>query len=118
MCFTGIPASFTTVISLRQNRKILICLGSWKDGIMHGQGVFYFSLGGLVFGSFLNGKADGLCQLVFPNKDSVTGRWKEGKLHGICVKYFEAHKSWALCEYDSGELLKTMKRGTGKPLYG
>lgn len=85
---------------------------------MHGEGIFYFSLGGLIYGNFAHNKAEGLCRLVFPNGDSIVGKWNEGKLHGYCIKYFEAQKAWILCDYCKGELIKVFRRGNQQPPYG
>lgn len=85
--------------------------------MMYGEGIFYFALGGYIYGNFVNNKAQGICILVFPNKDTILGAWHEGKLQGQSVKFFANQKYWELCEYNQGELVRKLKQGKGQPNY-
>ena len=85
---------------------------------MDGQGVFYFALGGYLFGTFSNGKIHGQAALLFPNKDFLLGGWQDGLLNGAIVRYFAHNDTWILCEYRQGELNRKIKEGRGQPPFG
>lgn len=94
------------------------CVGSWRNDAMEGHGVFYFALGGYLFGMFSNNKIDGQGALHFPNKDFLMGRWEKGLLNGTVVRYFAYNDTWVLCEYRQGSLFRKIKDGKGQPPFG
>ena len=57
--------------------------GQWKDGLMHGKGVYIFQGGAIYDGEFLNGKQHGKGAMIYCNGASYEGDWKFGLRHGM-----------------------------------
>ena len=82
---------------------------------MDGEGIYYFALGGYVYGTFSNDKVDGHAILCFPNGDYLAGFWEKGILSGKAVQYSKDPDDWYLYEYKKGSLERTLMRGKGTP---
>jgi hypothetical protein len=56
--------------------------GQWKNGLMHGKGVYRFQGGAIYDGEFVNNKQHGKGTMVCENGDTYVGDWKSGLRHG------------------------------------
>lgn len=56
--------------------------GSYKDGKLHGKGVYIFANGNKDEGNFKNGKLNGKGSRTFANGDVFVGNWKDDKRTG------------------------------------
>lgn len=63
-----------------KNGKMYV--GTWENGMKHGEGFERFSNQAEYKGSFLNGKAEGYGEYVWPNGESYKGEWVNGMKHG------------------------------------
>ena len=82
---------------------------------MEGEGVFYFALGGYVYGTFIENRVHGYSVLCFPNGDYIAGFWNFGSLHGKAIRYYNEHDTWVLNEYENGAFKQKMMHGKGIP---
>ena len=76
---------------------------------MEGEGIHYFSLGGYVYGTFIENKVHGYSVLCFPNGDYIAGFWNYGTLHGKAIRYFANPDIWCFNEYENGVHKKKVK---------
>ena len=56
--------------------------GHWKNGLMHGKGVYRFQNGSIFDGEFFNNQQHGKGKLVQENGDTYEGEWQCGQRHG------------------------------------
>jgi len=90
-------------------------LGDWNLDRMEGEGIFYFALGGYVYGTFLDDKVHGYAILCFSNGDYIAGFWERGLLSGKAVQYSKTPNDWCLYEYKDGTSERTLMTGKGTP---
>ena len=57
-------------------------VGGWKDGLLHGQGTWTFSVGGKYVGEFKEGKRNGHGTITYPDGGKYVGQWKDGEWDG------------------------------------
>ena len=56
--------------------------GHWKDGLMHGTGVYTYSLGARYEGEFVDGRIEGQGVMRYPDGAYYTGAWRKNRKHG------------------------------------
>jgi hypothetical protein len=54
----------------------------WADNKLNGLGIFVFTFGGSIEGSFQKGRLEGLSRISLLTGMSYTGFWKQGVQHG------------------------------------
>jgi hypothetical protein len=85
--------------------------GQWKDGLMHGKGVYIFQSGAIYDGDFLDGKQHGKGVIIYCNGASYEGDWKFGLQHGM-GKFTHTN----VLEYE-GEFARGFMHGLGTCTY-
>ncbi|CAD7005165.1 unnamed protein product [Ceratitis capitata] len=56
--------------------------GSWRDGVLHGNGYLEYPDGRVYFGQIRNGEIEGYGKMVIPSVGLYEGHFKAGKFHG------------------------------------
>ena len=62
-------------------------IGNWKDGLMSGQGTYYFADGDKYVGEHMNNNRYGQGTYYFADGAYDVGEWKEGVLNGFATSY-------------------------------
>lgn len=94
---------------------IITYKGHWNHDTMEGEGIYYFALGGYVYGTFLNNKVHGYAILYFLDGDYLAGFWEEGVLTGKVIQHSREANEWFLYEYKNGSPNRTISQGKGTP---
>lgn len=89
--------------------------GDWSQDHMEGDGIFYFALGGYVYGTFLDDRVHGYAVLCFSNGDYTAGFWERGILNGKVVQHSKGDNDWCLEEYRDGQCIRVLMKGKGVP---
>jgi len=81
--------------------------GEWKDGVPHGHGILYSSVGNMYTGSFVNGVFHGRGTRIWGNGDSFEGEWQNNERNGI------GKITWLDGEWYEGEWRDDKRTGKG-----
>lgn len=92
-----------------------VFFGEWKNDMLDGEGILFFTEGGFIHGFFQRNKINGAAFFKFQNGDIYEGFWRNGKLEGNCYKYFTDNDQWTLSDYKAGEFNCLLQKGEGLP---
>jgi len=82
--------------------------GQWEKNRMHGQGAYIFADGEKYVGQWENGKMNGHGTYFYTNGDKFIGEWEKKKKNGPGTYYFSNGDTW------EGDFLDNKKHGPAK----
>ncbi|KAH3766687.1 Serine/threonine-protein kinase STY46 [Pelomyxa schiedti] len=86
--------------------------GQWKNGAMHGDGVWLKRPGGNLYqGVFDSGSKEGSGRMMFADGGTYTGDWVDGKFHG------RGKRIWACGDYYDGQWEGGKEHGMGTRIW-
>lgn len=81
--------------------------GQYRNGLMHGKGLFVWATGAAYDGDFVEGCLQGSGIMKWPDGSSYEGSWKNGLMHGF------GHSTWSDGRSYEGEYCHDLKHGHG-----
>jgi len=103
----GLAPQVAPLLNSEGNHNFVNYDGMWKDGKMHGRGIYTFFNGATYEGSWRNGLRHGRGTLLFSDGTEYIGQWSEGKMQGIGRMKYSNN-----VVYD-GEWVKNKRHGKG-----
>jgi len=65
------------------------CVGTWKNGIMHGKGKMQYNNGEIYSGEWLENKKHGQGKLQYTNGDILEGEWLKDKFYRPMIEWID-----------------------------
>ena len=91
-------------------------MGEWKDGMMHGRGLFMYANGSWYEGDFDSDMFHGHGKRVILDGSWYEGEWKYDTIHGNGVLVEKSEELGTMIRFE-GHFTEGMKNGFGRMVY-